>query len=319
MVRVEDAIWRRGWLLRLQRRRVLGVVGEFGRKSSSDGSVPVDFFRLPPHVVGAHMSLRGQRLRLARPAVWALVRLLGRNLGKGWGGMWSHGCRGLRCLRAPLGTRGTSDRGSLVRLGVNILRRRRRGLELHTRALTTSQELQPRLDVLVGGIQLCGALVGIESIVGLVVARLVLKLINCAPAFGVVIMTYQCSEVIPHLRDVRVEADRTGVRVQGISVLVDLVVENTDGAPECGVSAITVDRLLVRFIRLGILCLRHIATSQEIPTLGIVVVLDVLVECALRGTERQLTSADRLLEIFDRKFLAFETAVLLVVKPAKLL
>lgn len=178
-MRVEDAVRRRRRLLCLQRRRVLGlrrVIGEFGRrrKSSSDGSVPVDFFRLPPHVVGAHVSLRRQRLRLARPAVGALVGLLGRNLGKRRGCVWSHGCCGRRRLRAPLRARGTGHRGSLVRLRVDILRRRRRGLKLHTRVLTASQELQPRLDVLVGRIQLCGALVGIESIVSLVVARLVL-------------------------------------------------------------------------------------------------------------------------------------------------
>jgi len=87
-MRVEDAIWRRGRLLCLQQRRVLrlrGVVEEFGRwrMASSDGSVPVDFFRLSPHVVGAHVSLRRQRLMIANP-VGALVGLLGREVGKCW-------------------------------------------------------------------------------------------------------------------------------------------------------------------------------------------------------------------------------------------
>jgi hypothetical protein len=96
--------------------------------------------------------------------------------------------------------------------------------------------------VLVGGIQLGGALVGIESVVGLVVARLV-----------------QRAKVIPHLGDVGIEADGPGVSVQSIPVLVDLVVENTDGAPKGRVSAIAVDRLLVRFVCFRVFLLRHVA------------------------------------------------------------
>ena len=67
--------------------------------------------------------------------------------------------------------------------------------------------------------------------------------------------TYQCSQVVPHLGDVRVEAYGAGVCIKCISVLVDLVVQNANRAPECRVPPIAINGLLIGLIRLGILLL----------------------------------------------------------------
>lgn len=83
---------------------------------------------------------------------------------------------------------------------------------------------------------------------------------------------YQSSEIVPNLRDVRVQADGTRVGVQSIPILIDLIVENTDGAPEGGIATVAVYGLLVGLICLGVFLLRHVATTQKVPTLRIVVV-----------------------------------------------
>lgn len=67
--------------------------------------------------------------------------------------------------------------------------------------------------------------------------------------------TYKCAEVIPDFGDVWVQPDGTGVCIKRISVLIDLVVEDSDGTPEGRVAAITIDRLLVGFICLRVLLL----------------------------------------------------------------
>lgn len=85
-------------------------------------------------------------------------------------------------------------------------------------------------------------------------------------------MTYQCPEVVPDLRYVRIQADSPRVCIQGIAILVDLVVQNSDRAPECRVATIAIHSLLIRFIGLGELLLCHIAAAEQVPTLGILVV-----------------------------------------------
>ena len=67
--------------------------------------------------------------------------------------------------------------------------------------------------------------------------------------------TYQGSQVIPHFGDVRVEAYGAGVCIKCISVLVDLVVQDANRAPECRVPSVAIDGLLIGLIRLGILLL----------------------------------------------------------------
>lgn len=104
----------------------------------------------------------------------------------------------------------------------------------------------------IGGIKIRCALIGVECVSCLVVARLV-----------------QSSQVVPNLRDVGVQADSTRVRVKRITVLVDLVIQHANTAPESRVTAITVDSLLVRFVSLGILLLGHVASAQEVPALRI--------------------------------------------------
>jgi hypothetical protein len=67
--------------------------------------------------------------------------------------------------------------------------------------------------------------------------------------------TYQSAEIVPDLRDVRVQANSSRVRVQGISVLVDLVIQDTNGAPKSGILPIAIHGLLIGFICFGILLL----------------------------------------------------------------
>lgn len=70
---------------------------------------------------------------------------------------------------------------------------------------------------------------------------------------------------MPHLRQVRVGADGSGVGIQRVVVLVDFVVEHTDRAPERRVLAISVHSLLVRFVGLAIVTPSHIRAAQKIP------------------------------------------------------
>jgi hypothetical protein len=67
--------------------------------------------------------------------------------------------------------------------------------------------------------------------------------------------TDQGTEVVPHLRNVRVQANSSGVRVKSIAVLVDLVVQHTNTAPERRVAAVTIHGLLISFIGFGVFLL----------------------------------------------------------------
>lgn len=84
--------------------------------------------------------------------------------------------------------------------------------------------------------------------------------------------SYQGPKVIPDFRDVRVQANRPRIRIKGISVLIDLIVKHANGAPESGITAISIDRLLVSFVRFRVFLLRHVASSEKIPALRIRVV-----------------------------------------------
>lgn len=74
--------------------------------------------------------------------------------------------------------------------------------------------------------------------------------------------TYQSAQVVPDLADIGVQPDGAGVGVQRVAVLIDLVVENTNGTPEGRVPPIAVHGLLVSLIRLGVFLLRHVATAK---------------------------------------------------------
>jgi hypothetical protein len=139
---------------------------------------------------------------------------------------------------------------------VDILRLRSRGVVLLSRARQLALEkLQTGLNVDVGWVEIGGSAVRIKSIGNLVVARLV-----------------QGTQIIPDLRDVWVQANRTRVSVKRIAVLINLVIEDTNRAPEGGVATIAVDSLLVGFVCLGVLSLRHVAATEQIPALSIIVI-----------------------------------------------
>ena len=90
----------------------------------------------------------------------------------------------------------------------------------------------------VGWIQVRSSGVCVERVTSLVVARLV-----------------EGAKVVPDLGDVGVQADGTRVSVECISVLIYLVVEHADRAPEGRVPAVTINGLLVGFVRLWVLLL----------------------------------------------------------------
>ena len=158
----------------------------------------------------------------------------------------------------------------LVLLRMNVLRHGSGMLTRHARCLATAQDLQTSLDVYVARIEVGGSLVCIEGIGGLVVARFVLSMVSvvrCCLA-----STYQGAQVVPHFGNVRIQTDGFGVGVKSIAILIDLVVQDTDGTPEGGIATISIHGLLVGLEGFGILALGDVAPSQEVPTLGIVVV-----------------------------------------------
>jgi hypothetical protein len=117
------------------------------------------------------------------------------------------------------------------------------------------EQLQASLDVNVGRVKIRGASVSIESIGDLVVARFV-----------------QCAQIVPDLGNVGVEADGTGIGIEGVTVLVDLVVEDTNRAPEGRVATVAVDCLLVGLVCLGVFLHRHVAAAKKVPTLSVIVI-----------------------------------------------
>lgn len=82
------------------------------------------------------------------------------------------------------------------------------------------------------------ALICVKRVSGLIVAGLV-----------------QSSKIIPDLGYIRIKANGPGVRIKRVPILVDLVIEYANGAPESRVSAVTIDSLLIGLVRLGILLL----------------------------------------------------------------
>lgn len=144
---------------------------------------------------------------------------------------------------------------SLVRLRMDVSRSGSRSARYNAVRLASTKELQSSLDVRVLRVQLSSSLISIESVCDLVVATLV-----------------QSTEIIPYFGDVWVQANGPRIRVQSITVLVDLIVQHTNGAPECRVSPVAVNSLLIGLISLRILLLRHVAPPKQIPALRIAVV-----------------------------------------------
>lgn len=126
------------------------------------------------------------------------------------------------------------------------------------------------------------------------------------------ISTYQSPEIVPDLGNVRVQAYCSGVCIKCIPILIDLVIQNTNGTPECGVAAISIHGLLIGFVRFGVFLLRHVASSEKVPALRISVVCLASVPSKDEQSQRPLTRADRFLQIFDRLLLAVEQRTLLM-------
>ena len=171
------------------------------------------------------------------------------------------GTSGLRPKKRPSrgglqekgGTREARRRYSRVGVGrgMDVLRAGG-GRQLTSGSLGVLQEMQALGDNRVAWVELRSASICVDSIRDLVIAALV-----------------QATEVEPDLRDVRVDADRPRVRIQCVTELIDLEVENADGAPEGGISPVAVDGLLIRFVCLVVLLTCHVCTPEEIPALGI--------------------------------------------------
>lgn len=157
----------------------------------------------------------------------------------------------------------------------------------------TLQQSQACLDVYIGWVKLSCPGICVQSIVGLIVARLILvDVSNAKDGKLFTTTTYQCTKIVPNLGDVGIQTNGTRVCIKSVTVLIDLVVQNTDGAPECWVPAITINSLLVGLVRLWVFLLRHVAAAQQIPTLSVGLICDCVSVCVcaragvLRGSER---------------------------------
>jgi hypothetical protein len=85
----------------------------------------------------------------------------------------------------------------------------------------------------------------------------------------VVATLVKAAQVKPDLRNIRVDADGTGVCIKSVTKLVDLEVKNPNRTPKGGVTAIAVNRLLVGLVRLVVLLASHVRTAEEVPALGV--------------------------------------------------
>src|ERR1700761_3233072 len=84
--------------------------------------------------------------------------------------------------------------------------------------------------------------------------------------------TYQSSKVIPHFGNVWIQTNSSRIRIQGISILINLVIKNTNRAPKGGISAITIDGLLVGLVSSRVFLLGHVTATKKIPALSIILI-----------------------------------------------
>lgn len=138
-----------------------------------------------------------------------------------------------------------------VRRRVDILRSRSSRHRTPIR-LYLLQQPQPILDGLVIRVQVRRPRIRINGVPDLIVTALV-----------------QTAEVEPDFGDVRVDPDGAGVGVEGVAVLVDVVVEDADAAPERRVAAVSVYGLLVCLVRLLVFLYGHEGAAEEVPALGV--------------------------------------------------
>lgn len=139
------------------------------------------------------------------------------------------------CIRSRVNVLRTGSSGHRPSIGLHVL-----------------QQPQPRLDHLVVRIQVRRSRVRINRIANLIVARFVKR-----------------SQVEPDFGDVRIDPNRSGIGIEGISVLVDVVIKDADGTPECGVATVPIDGLLVGLIRFLVFLDSHIGSAEKVPALRI--------------------------------------------------
>ena len=102
------------------------------------------------------------------------------------------------------------------------------------------------------------------------------------------------SQVEPDFGEVRVNSNRSRVGVEGVVELIDVVVQDSDRTPECWILSVSVDCLLIRFVRFAEIARRHVRSTKQVPREGIV------------GVFRNVSSA-RLLVRRDVRRTGFET------------
>lgn len=152
-------------------------------------------------------------------------------------------------------------------------------------SIVLSQIIQTLLDMRILWIQIRCALVSINRILDLVVASLI-----------------KSTKIVPDLTDVGVDTNCLAIGIQCIPELVDLEVEQTDRAPECGIPTVPVHSLLIGLVSLAKILLGHVATAHKVPRLRIRVV-------ALDGACQE----------GDGEVLVHEGGLLLVIEPSELL
>lgn len=89
-----------------------------------------------------------------------------------------------------------------------------------------------------------GLLVSIKSITDLVITSLV-----------------KSTEIIPNLRDVWVESDGPCIGIERVSVLGDLIIEDTNGTPKGWVSSVPIHSLLESIISTSVITSSHVYST----------------------------------------------------------
>ena len=172
------------------------------------------------------------------------------------------------------------------------------------RDLRGLEEGEAMTDNLILGVELARAGVSVDGVGDLVVAALV-----------------EGAEVEPDFGDVRVYADGAGVGVESVAVLVDLEVEHSDGAPEGGVAAVTVDGLLIGFVSFVVFLTLHVCAAEEVPALCIGRICGAVLN-HLNSTLRiyiRHTSLETLCQILNCQILIPERRIGLMMQPSELL
>lgn len=145
--------------------------------------------------------------------------------------------------------------------------------------MSFAQELQSLSNMRVVRVQFTCSLIGIKCILDLIIARLV-----------------QCTQIIPHFADVRIKSYSAAVSIQRITILqcvanqcqrlrsskwwggeavppimgelggpysylVNLVIQDPNGAPKSRIACIAINCLLVGLVCLVVILLCHVATA----------------------------------------------------------